>query len=59
MRVAAGAIARLILGPSINIVGAVIQIGKKINKKRWNDNYISSNDFFVPIQKLSKIGRNI
>ena len=53
MRVAAGAIARLILGPSINIVGAVIQIGKKkINKKRWNDNFISSNDFFCPDPKV-------
>ena len=53
MRVAAGAIARLILGPSINIVGAVIQIGKKkINKKRWNNNFISNNDFFCPDPKV-------
>ena len=49
MRVAAGAIARLILGSKIDVIGAVIQIGsKKINKKRWNHKIINKNDFFCP-----------
>ena len=49
MRVAAGAIARLILGSKIDVIGAVIQIGsKKINKKRWNHKTINKNDFFCP-----------
>ncbi len=49
MRVAAGAIARLILGSDIDIKGAVIQIGSmRINKKRWNNDFILKNDFFCP-----------
>ncbi|MEC8100213.1 MAG: chorismate synthase [Pseudomonadota bacterium] len=49
MRVAAGAIARLILGSKIIIKGAVIQIGnKKVNRKRWDDNFIDKNEFFCP-----------
>ena len=52
MRVAAGAIARLILGPKVIIKGAVIQLGeKKINKKRWDDSFISKNNFFCPDPK--------
>ena len=48
MRVVAGAIARLILGSKIDVIGAVIQIGsKKINKKRWNHKTINKNDFFL------------
>ncbi len=53
MRVAAGAIARLILGERITITGAVIQLGKmKINKKRWDTNFITKNDFFCPDPKV-------
>ena len=52
MRVAAGAIARLILGPKIIITGAVIQLGKKkINKKRWDDSFIKKNNLFCPDPK--------
>ena len=59
MRVAAGAIARLILGPTINITGAVIQIGKKkINKKRWNNEFIKKNDFFCPDSEVIKDWKN-
>ena len=40
MRVAAGAIARLILGKKISITGAVIQIGnKKIKKQKWEKDF--------------------
>ena len=49
MRVAAGAIARLILGKKISILGAVTQIGsKKIKKKNWDTNFIKKNDLFCP-----------
>ena len=59
MRVAAGAIARLILGPKVIISGAVIQLGKKkINKKRWDDTFISKNDFFCPDPKVIKDWEN-
>lgn len=59
MRVAAGAIARLILGSKIYIKGAVIQIGtKKINKKRWNNDFITKNDFFCPDPKVVEGWKN-
>ena len=59
MRVAAGAIARLVLGPKVIISGAVIQLGKKkINKKRWDDAFISKNDFFCPDPKVIKDWEN-
>ena len=49
MRVAAGAIARKILGNSVNIKGALVQIGtKKIEHKNWNDSEIDKNNFFCP-----------
>mgnify|MGYP001171766957 CR=1 FL=1 len=48
-RVAAGAIARKILGQKIIIQGAMIQIGtKKINHDNWDWNEISNNDFWCP-----------
>ena len=49
MRVAAGAIARKILGKKILITGGIIQLGnKKINHKKWDDKEILKNDFFCP-----------
>lgn len=49
MRVAAGVIARKILGKSIKIKGALIQIGtKKIDYSKWNDKEIDNNEFFCP-----------
>ena len=52
MRVAAGAIARKVLGTSVFIRGGLTQIGKKkINFKNWNWNEISQNPFFVLIKK--------
>jgi len=48
-RVAAGAIARAILGKNILIRGAVIQIGtQKIDKSRWDWNAVDANPFFCP-----------
>ena len=59
MRVAAGAIARLILGRKVIITGAVTQLGKKkINKKRWDDRFISKNDFFCPDPEVIKDWEN-
>ena len=55
MRVAAGAIARLILGDNISIVGAVTQLGiKKIKKKVWDNDFIKSNSLFCPDQSVYK-----
>jgi chorismate synthase len=51
-RVAAGAIARKILGDTIKIRGAVIQIGKeKIDRANWNWDEIDKNPFFCPDKK--------
>ena len=48
-RVAAGAIARKILGNKVKIRGALIQIGKsRIDNTKWNWNEIKKNDFFCP-----------
>ena len=49
MRVAAGSIARLILGKKISITGAVIQIGnKKIKKQKWEKDFQKKNNLFCP-----------
>lgn len=48
-RVAAGAIARKILGNTISIRGAVVQIGPhKINRANWNWDEVDNNSFFTP-----------
>ena len=49
IRVAAGSIARIILGKKIDITGAVIQLGEKtIKRKNWKKKSISQNSFFCP-----------
>ena len=56
IRVAAGAIARFILGEKVKITAAVIQIGsKKIKRKNWNNNFIKKNAFFCPDQDCIKV----
>jgi len=48
-RVAAGAIARLILGPSITIRAAVVQIGPHaIDRAKWDWNEVDNNPFWSP-----------
>lgn len=49
MRVAAGGIARKILGPDIEIRGALIQIGDKpIDRAHFDWNEVPKNDFWCP-----------
>jgi len=48
-RVAAGAIARKILGDKISVRGCLIQIGPHaIDRKRWDWNEVGKNPFFSP-----------
>lgn len=48
-RVAAGAIARKVLGKSIVVKGALIQLGTlKINRRNWDWNTVNNNDFWCP-----------
>jgi chorismate synthase len=48
-RVAAGAVARKILGDGISVRGALIQIGPHaIDRKRWNWKAVDANPFFSP-----------
>ncbi|NQW00506.1 MAG: chorismate synthase, partial [Rhodospirillales bacterium] len=49
MRVAAGAIARKILGSEIVVRGALVQMGEKtINRDNWDWNQVNENPFFAP-----------
>ncbi len=49
MRVAAGAVARRILGDAITIRGALVQMGShRIDRSRYDDFEIDRNDFFCP-----------
>ncbi|MEC8265553.1 MAG: chorismate synthase [Pseudomonadota bacterium] len=48
-RVAAGAVARKILGPKVKIRGALVQIGKEqIERDNWDWKQTEKNDFFCP-----------
>ncbi len=48
-RVAAGAIARKVLGPEIAIRGALVQLGtQKINRAAWDWDQVGENPFFCP-----------
>ena len=54
-RVAAGAIARKVLGPNIQIRGCVVSIGDQdINPSNWEWNTISKNPFWCPDAKAAK-----
>ncbi len=58
MRVAAGAIARLILGKAIRVRGALIQIGDmKINRDHWSWDEIKKNEFFCPDAQMVETWR--
>ncbi len=54
-RVAAGAVARRILGDEIVIRAALVQIGKlKINRARWDWNEVENNPFWSPDAEAAK-----
>ena len=49
MRVAAGAVARRVLGPGITIRGALVQIGPHpIDRTHWDWSQVDENPFFCP-----------
>jgi chorismate synthase len=49
MRVAAGAVARLVLGSAVSIRGALVQIGPhRIDRDRWDWAQVDENPFFCP-----------
>ncbi len=49
LRVAAGGVARKILGDGISIRGALIQMGAhRIERERWNWDVVETNPFFCP-----------
>lgn len=55
MRVAAGAIARKILGPHMLIRGAMVAMGAHfIDRSRWDWNLINENPFFCPDPQAAK-----
>ena len=56
MRVAAGAIARKILGESIHIRGALVQIGPHaIERSRWDWAQVARNPFWCPDREMAKV----
>ena len=55
MRVAAGAIARKILGPRVKIRGAMIQMGTKpVDRARWDWRQPAKNPFWCPDAAMAK-----
>ncbi len=55
MRVAAGAIARKILGDSIRIRGALVQMGPhKIDREAWDWDAVEDNPFWCPDRKAAQ-----
>jgi chorismate synthase len=49
MRVAAGAVARRVLGSAVRIRGALVQIGQhRIDRARWDWDAVENNPFFCP-----------
>ena len=49
MRVAAGAIARKVLGTGVTVRGALVQIGPhRIDRARWDWDQVNENPFFCP-----------
>jgi chorismate synthase len=54
MRVAAGAIARKVLGEGVTIKGALIQVGDdRIDRSNWNWNAVDDNPFWCPDAKAA------
>jgi len=55
MRVAAGAIARIVLGSEVRIRGALVQIGPhQIDRNRWDWTQVTENPFFCPDEETAQ-----
>ena len=49
MRVAAGGVARAVLGPGVRIRGALVQLGPhRLDRARWDWDAVNENPFFCP-----------
>jgi chorismate synthase len=56
MRVAAGAVARKVLGDGIRIRGALVQMGPhKIDRHRWDWDAINDNPFWCPDRQMAQL----
>jgi chorismate synthase len=56
MRVAAGAVARKILGEAVRIRGALVQMGPhKIDRARWDWNAVEDNPFWCPDRQMAQV----
>lgn len=55
MRVAAGAVARKVLGAEVTVRGALVQMGPHgIDRSRWNWNEVGNNPFWCPDAEAAK-----
>jgi chorismate synthase len=55
MRVAAGAVARIVLGSAVRIRGALVQIGPhRIDRDRWDWAQVNENPFFCPDKLMAQ-----
>ena len=60
MRVAAGGVARKVLGDGVRIRGALVQIGPhRIDRARWDWDAVGDNPFFCPDPGRPRSGRTI
>jgi len=56
MRVAAGAVARKVLGAEVRIRGALVQIGPhRIDRANWDWDFVDENPFFCPDPKAAAV----
>ena len=55
MRVAAGAIARKVLGGGVTIRGALVQLGRhRVDRERWDWSAVAENPFFCPDRQAAQ-----
>tara|TARA_B100001123_G_scaffold441540_1_gene582965 strand:+ start:266 stop:1336 length:1071 start_codon:yes stop_codon:yes gene_type:complete len=56
MRVAAGAVARLVLGSNVVVRGALVQIGPHpVDRERWDWEEIHRNEFWCPDAQMAEV----
>ena len=55
MRVAAGAVARIVLGTGVSIRGALVQLGRhRIDRSHWDWSAVGENPFFCPDRQAAQ-----